>query len=159
MTLSRAVSFILLSVMSFSCQPEQVLSPEDRRAVAEEVGQLFNQIPEVTNALDFEQLLSHYRESEELTYVAGGRVTRSFAAFSDIMDAQFGGVTEANLRWLDTYVDVLSREVVVATANFEFNARLESGDTAQSAGTYMAIYVLHDGQWRIEYTAHSFPIG
>jgi ketosteroid isomerase-like protein len=147
--------------MSFSCQPkaEQPLSSEERRAVADEVGQLFNQIPEVTNALDFERLLSYYRESEELTYVARGRVTRSFAAFSDVMDAQFGGVTEANLRWLDTYVHVLSREVVVATASFEFTATLESGDTAQSAGTYMAIYVLHDGQWRIEYTAHSFPVG
>lgn len=161
MTLSRAVSFFLLSVLSINCRPpsEQVLSPEDRRIVAEEVAQLFNQIPEVTNALDFERLLSFYRESEELTYVARGRVTRSFAAFSGVMDAQFGNVTEANLQWLDTYVDVLSREVVVATAKFEFTATLESGDAAQSAGTYMAIYVLRDGHWKIEYTAHSFPIG
>jgi uncharacterized protein (TIGR02246 family) len=136
-----------------------VLSPDDRRAIADEVGQLFNQIPEMTNALDFKQLLSFYRESEDLTYVARGRVTRSFEAFSGVMDTQFGGVIEANLQWLDTHVDVLSREVVVATAKFEFTATLESGDTAQSEGTYVTIYVLRDGQWRIEYSAHSFPFG
>jgi uncharacterized protein (TIGR02246 family) len=126
--------------------------------LADEVGQLFNQIPKATNALDFERLLGYYRESDDLTYVALGRVTHSFAAFSDIMDAQFGGVTEANLQWLDTYVDVLSREVVVATANFEFTAGLEGGNTAQSEGTYTVIYVLRDGKWGIEYSAHTFPV-
>ena len=147
MTLSRAVMCLLLPVMCLSCQStsEQAPSLDENRAVADEVRQLFNQIPDATNALDFERLLSYYRESEDLTYVARGRVTRSFAAFSDIMDAQFGGVTEANLQWLETHIDVLSRDVVVATANFEFTAGLESGDTAQSAGTYIAIYVRQKG--------------
>jgi len=159
--MSRVAACILLLVIIPGCHPasEQVLSPDERRAVADEVGQLFQQIPEATNALDFERLLSFYRESEDLTYVARGRVTRSFTAFSEIMDEQFGGVIEANLRWLDTYVDVLSREVVVATADFDFIAGLESGDKARSEGTYMAIYVLREGQWGVEYSAHSFPVG
>ncbi len=55
-------------------------------------------------------------------------------------------------------MDVLSPEVAVATATFEFNATLESGDVARSSGTYMCIYVLHDGRWQIQYSAHSFPM-
>jgi hypothetical protein len=75
------------------------------------------------------------------------------------MDVQFRGVTEADLRWLDTYIDVFSRHVAVATATYEFAVTFESGDTAQSAGTYIAIYVTRDGDWKMEYTAHSFPRG
>ena len=157
MTLSRVAAVGLL--FGLGCQPasEQLLTPEDRDAIANRVGQLFNEIPQTTNALQFDRLLSYYRESDELTYVANGRVIRSHEAFADIMDAQFGGVVEAELRWLDIHVDVLSRDVAVATASFEFTATLEAGNTAQSAGTYMCIYVLRDGDWKIQYSAHSFP--
>ncbi|UCH62301.1 MAG: nuclear transport factor 2 family protein [Fidelibacterota bacterium] len=134
------------------------MTPERRTAIALTVGQRFTEIAEATNALEFDRLLGQYRESEDLTYVAGGRVTRSHEAFSDIMDAQFGGVTNADLRWRDIFVDVLSPEVAVVTATFEFNATLESGDVARSSGTYMCIYVLHDGRWQIQYSAHSFPM-
>jgi ketosteroid isomerase-like protein len=161
MSLKRIVPCLLIFITSLCCRPapEQVLSGDERSVLADEVGRLFNQIPEATNALDFERLLSYYRESDDLTYVALGRVTRSFAAFSDVMDAQFGGVAEANLQWLDTTIDVLSRDVAVATAKFEFTAGLEGGGTAQSAGTYTVVYVLRGGQWGIEYSAHTFPAG
>jgi|GEM_PF-4025415 len=154
----KEILFSLFCAMLFACALNQRLPTERRGAIAVTVGQRFNEITEATNALEFARLLDQYRESEDLTYVAGGRVTRSYEAFSDIMDAQFGGVTKADLRWRDTYVDVLSPEVAVATATFEFNATLESGDVARSSGTYMCIYVLHDGRWQIQYSAHSFPM-
>ena len=161
MTLSRFAAVGLLFGLGLGCQPasEQLLTPEERDAIANRVGQLFDEIPATTNSLQLDRLLSFYRESDELTYVAGGRVTRSYGAFADIMDAQFGGVVGANLHWLDTHIDVLSRDVAVATANFEFTATLAAGNEAQSSGTYMCIYVLRDGNWRIQYSAHSFPQG
>ena len=160
MTSSRTVACLLLAAVSLSCRPvsDQVLTADERRAVADTIGLLFNEIPDATNALDFDRLLGYYRDSEDLTYVARGRVTRSYRAFAELLDAQFRGVTEADLRWMDTYVDVLSRDIAVATATYEFTAILEARDTAQSAGTFMGIYVLRDGNWQIEYSAHSFPL-
>jgi hypothetical protein len=160
-TLSRVAAVGLLFGLGLGCQPasEHLLTPEERDAIANRVSQLFDEIPRTTNALQFDRLLSHYRESDELTYVAGGRVTRSHGAFADIMDAQFRGVVESDLRWLDIHIDVLSRDVAVATATFEFTAALAAGNTAQSAGTYMCIYVLRNGDWEIQYSAHSFPPG
>jgi len=154
----KKILFSLFCAMLFACALNQRLTPERRGAIAVTVSQRFNEITEATNALEFDRLLGQYRKSEDLTYIAGGRVTRSHEAFSHIMDAQFGGVTKADLRWRDTYVDVLSPEVAVATATFEFNATMESGDVARSSGTYMCIYVLHDGLWQIQYSAHSFPM-
>jgi ketosteroid isomerase-like protein len=159
MTLSNVAAVGLLVGLSLGCEPasEHLLTPEERDAIASRVGQLFDEIPQATNALQFGRLLSYYRDSDELTYVARGRVTRSHGAFADIMDAQFGGVVEADLRWLDIHIDVLSRDVAVSTATFEFTAILTAGDTARSSGTYTSIYVLRDGEWKIQYSAHSFP--
>jgi hypothetical protein len=154
-----SVLFVLVFVLNLCCKlaSEPALTRDEGRAIAEEVEHLFNQIPEATNALEFERLLGFYRETDRLTYVALGRVTRSFEAFSGLMDTQFGGVAEANLRWLDTNIDVLSRDVVVATAIFEYEAGFEGGETAQSEGTYTVVYVLRGGQWGIEYSGHTFP--
>ena len=161
MTSMRVMMCLLLSGLILSCGPasQRVMTPEEREAVAETVAQLFDEITVATNALDFDRLLSYYRESEDLTYVARGRVTRSHASFADLVDAQFGGVVWADLRWLDTYVDVLSREVGIATATYEFRATLEGGDTVQSRGTFVAVFVHRDGRWQIEHSAHSFPPG
>ena len=159
MTSSRFAIYFLLLILTVSCRPasDHVLSVAERQAVADTVTQLFNGIAEATNALDFGRLLSFYRESEDLTYVAQGRVTRSHAAFAGLVAAQFRGVTGADLRWIDTYVDVLARDVAVATTTYELTAVVEARDTVQSAGTFMGIYVLRDGEWQIEYAAHSFP--
>ncbi len=152
---------ILLAGLCLGSQPAygQVLTAERQQEIAETVGQLFNEIPQATNALDFDRLLGYYQNSEVLTYVVGGRVTRTYEAFANMIDAQFSGVAQANLRWLDTHVDVLSREVVVATATYEFTTTLASGGIGQSAGTYTCIYVLRDGRWQIQYSAHTFPLG
>jgi uncharacterized protein (TIGR02246 family) len=154
-----SVSCFLLTGLSLGFKPAaaQVPSAEARQAITDTVAQLFTEITEATNTLDFDRLLGYYRVSDDLTYVAQGRITRSHRSFAEIMDAQFKGLAGAELRWLDTYVDVLSRDVAVATATFEFTATLPNGDTAQSAGSYMCIYVRHDGRWQIQYSAHSFP--
>ncbi len=159
MTSPRFVMCSLLLVLIVSCRPasDDVLSAAERQAVADTVAQLFNGIAEATNALDFDRLLSFYRESEDLTYVAQGRVTRSHAAFAGLVDAQFRGVTGADLQWIDTYVHVLTRDAAVTTTTFEFTAIVAARDTVQSAGTFTAIYVLRDGEWQVEYSAHTFP--
>jgi uncharacterized protein (TIGR02246 family) len=160
MTALRGVVCLVVCSVASGCGPgsEHTLTVEERQAVADTVGRLFAQVPEATNALDFDRLLGFYRESDDLTYVARGQVTRSHESFAEIMDAQFGPVAGADLRWLDRYVDVLSHDVAVATATFEFTAMLENGDTARSNGTYMAAYSLRDGEWRIDHSTHTFPL-
>ena len=159
MTKYLATACIVLG--GFSATPAvgsaQVPTVTGQRAIADTIARLFSSIAEATSAQDIDRLLGYYEESEALTYVAQGRVIRSHEAFSEVLDAQLRGLSGADLRWLETYVDVLSNDVAVATATYEFTATLPDGNSVQSTGTYMCIYVREEGSWRIRYSAHSFP--
>jgi len=161
MTVVRAMVGVFPALLCMSCNPasQQLHTAEGEGAIADTVGALFDQIADAVNALEFDRLLGYYREGDDLTYLAGGQITRSHQAFSAIMDAQFGGAVEADLRWLEKYIDVLGRDVAVATATFDFKMVLQTGDTTRSSGTYAATYVRRDGQWKIEHSGHTFPRG
>ena len=135
----------------------QVREVSGSSAIADTITLLFADMAEATTALDVDRILTHYADSDALTYVARGRVTRSRAAFAALVRAQLGGLASANLRWLDTYVDVLSDDVAVATATYELTVRLPDGTSVQTAGTYMCIYVRQGERWLIQYSSHTFP--
>lgn len=126
-------------------------------AIADTVARLFAEVAEATTALDVDRLLGLYESTDALTYVAQGRVTRSRRAFADLLDTQLRGLAEADLQWLETYVDVLSDDVAVATATYDFTARLPDGTSLQTTGTYMCLFVRRDGRWLIRYSSHTFP--
>ena len=159
MTSPRMIACIFLATLALGCNPpaEQPMTSDERAAIAEEVHQLFNGIAEATNALDLDRLLGYYRQSDDLTYVAQGRVNRSYETHQEMVNTQFGGLAGSELEWLSAYVDVLSRDVVVVTATYEFNATLPSGRSIGSAGTFSCIYVLGDGVWQIHHSSHTFP--
>lgn len=126
-------------------------------AVADTVAHLFAGIADATNALDIERLLGYFEDSDALTYVARGRVIRSYAAFADIIDAQLRGLAAADLKFLDTYVDVLTDDVAIATATYEFSATLRDGRVFPTTGTYTCVVVHANGGWKIRYSSHTFP--
>jgi ketosteroid isomerase-like protein len=126
-------------------------------SIADTIGQLFGEIAEATNALDVDRLLRYHADGDALTYVAQGRVTRSKAAFGRLLSAQLGGLAAADVRWRDLYIDVLSDDVAVATATYELTATFPDGDSVRTTGTYMCIYVRHEGGWDIRYSTHTFP--
>lgn len=159
MTVSRSIAGFLICVTGLACQPrpDQPLTSDEQRTIAETVENLFDEIATATNDLEFDRLLQFYRRSDDLTYVARGRISRSYATFAELLNAQFGAVTGAELRFLEKTVDVVSRDVVVVTALFQFAATLDTGETGRSSGTFMCIYVLRDARWEIQYSSHTFP--
>ena len=159
MSMSRLCVFTLSACLCIACQPATIrdLAPDESKAIADTVGALFVQIPDATNDLDLDRILGFHRQSDALTYVARGQVTRTYAAFENVVRTQFRGIAEADLQWKDTYVDVLTRDVATAIATYEFNVVTESGASFRSAGTYMVIFVMRDGQWKIEFSSHTFP--
>jgi uncharacterized protein (TIGR02246 family) len=135
----------------------QTLTAGDSSAIADTIGRLFAEIAEATNALDVDRLLGYHAEGDALTYVAQGRVTRSRADFEDLLNAQLGGLAAADVRWRDVYIDVLTKDVAVATTTYEFTATFPDGGSARTAGTYMCIYVRQEKRWAIRYSTHTFP--
>lgn len=135
----------------------QGLTQAESDAIEDTVGRLFAEITEATNALDLERLLALHEDGDELTYVAAGRVTRSHEAFAGLLQAQLGGLSAADVRLLDPSVDVLARDVALATSTYEFTATFPSGSRFTTTGTYMAVFVLRDGGWKIRYSSHTFP--
>jgi len=126
-------------------------------AIADTVARLFAGIANATNALDVDRLLAYFEDSDALTYVARGRVIRSYAAFADIIDAQLRGLAAADLRFLDTHVDVLTEDVAIVTATYEFSATLRDGRVFPTTGTYTCVFVHENGGWKIRYSSHTFP--
>ena len=159
MTKYLTAACILCGGLSLTTIPSSAQMPTvtGSPAIADTIAQLFAGIAEATTALDFDRLLAYYEDSEALTYVAEGRVIRTHDAFSDVLNAQLRGLDGSDLRWLETYVDVPSSDVAVATATYEFTATLADGRSVQTTGTYMCIYVRREGGWQVRYSAHSFP--
>lgn len=156
--LNRAVA-LAVSALLMGCQPSsnEPMTFQEEAEIAQAVGDLFAEVATATSNLQLHRLLDHYRESEDLTYVARGRVTRSFGPFSELFDAQFRGISGAQLEFSNEHIDVLSRNAVVVTAEFKFTATLETGDAGGSSGTFTCIYVLRDGAWKIQHSSHTFP--
>ena len=75
----------------------------------------------------FVPCFTFHRDSDALTYVARGQVTRTYPAFENLVHTQFRGIAEADLQWKDTYVDVLARDVATAIATYEFNPGIKGG--------------------------------
>jgi len=159
MTTLRTVVSLLAFAVASGCGTvsQHRLSSAEREAVADTVGRLFDEIREATDALDLDRLLGLYRNSDDLMYVAQSRITRSYDAYEQIVHAQFDPVAAADLEWTDTYIDVLTSDLAIATATFDFTAVLKGGGTANSTGTYTAVYSLRNGEWKIDYSAHTFP--
>lgn len=154
----RGTAYALLFAAYLGCYPapEEPLTPSEVASIAETVGERFEEIATATNGLDFDRLLGFYSPRDDLTYVARGRVTRSYAAFAELVRAQFTGVSGAALDFSEKHVDVISREVAVVTAQYQFSATLDTGDTAGSSGTFTCVYVLRDGVWWIQHSSHTF---
>jgi ketosteroid isomerase-like protein len=159
MTRNLTAACILCGSLGVTSIPAaaQVRDVTGSPAVADTIAHLFAGIGEATNALDLDRLLAYYDDSDALTYVARGRVIRSYADFAEIIDAQLRGLAGADLRWLDTYVDVLSDDAAVVTATYEFAATLPDGRVVPTTGTYMCLFVRRDGRWRVRYSSHTFP--
>jgi uncharacterized protein (TIGR02246 family) len=155
----RTIWCVLLTTLALACNPaaDAPLSLQERQAIADTVQTLFSGIAEATDDLDLDRLLGYYRESDDLTYVANGRINRSHATFREMVNTQFGGLSDSQLEFANTHVDVLSREVAVVTANFEYTATIPSGRAVSSAGTFTCIYVLSEGRWQIQHSSHTFP--
>ena len=161
MAASRRTACLLICLASAGCQAgtDQPMTPDEQTAIAETVGNLYEEIAIATNALELDRLLGFYLESDDLTYVAQGQISRAYATFVDMVYAQFGAITGAELHFSEKYVDVVNREVVVVTAKFDFTATLGEGNTASSAGTFVCIYVFREGRWEIQHSSHTFPVG
>jgi ketosteroid isomerase-like protein len=159
MTRCITAACVVAGFMSLGSPPSAAQGPTitGDRAIADTVTQLLSGIASATSSLDLDRLRDYYERSEAVTYVAQGRVVRSYGAFSGILNAQLGGLRAADLRWGDTYVDVLGQDVAVATATYELTAIFPDGDSARSSGTYTCIFVRGDAGWRVRHSAHSFP--
>lgn len=159
--MTKSIASVCLLSMGMSVAPiptaAQAPSVTGSAAVADTIARLFGGIAEATRALDLDRLLAYYEESDALTYVAQGKITRSYSAFRDLVRTQLGGLSGAELTFLDTYVDVLSKDAAVATATYNLTARLPDGGSLRTTGTYMCIYVRHEDGWRVRYSAHTFP--
>lgn len=159
MTTHLTAACILCSAIVLMPSPThaQTVTVTGSPAIADTIGRLFGEIAEATNALDVDRLLRYHADGDALTYVAQGRVTRSKAAFGSLLDAQLGALAAADVRWQDVYIDVLSSDVAVATATYEFTATLPDGGSVRTTGTYMCVYVRAEGRWEIRYSTHTFP--
>ncbi len=134
----------------------QALTPADSAAVIDAVTGRIEAIGNATGALDIDALLRLHEQSESLTYVALGRVTRGIDAFRQVLVDQLGGLEAADVSFDDLSVQVLDRNVAVSTSTYELVATLPTGNRVTGAGTYTCVFVLTGGKWLIRHSSHTF---
>jgi ketosteroid isomerase-like protein len=127
----------------------------ERAAISDTVRQLFTDLAEATSALDLDSLLALYDHGEDFKFAAYGSVVTPYSAFADTVYAHFNPLVQVSFVPDTILVDVLSRDVAIATAPFRFSGTPAQGESLTLCGVYTAVYSRTPQPWRIIYAGES----
>ena len=126
--------------------------------IVEEVKKLALECAEVFGTLEQEPYMKYYLNSDIFTFVINGQTIRSYSAFYDKVESSIKNLKQANVEYMDMYVDVFSREFAVVHGPFNWTAIYQDGTHEEAKGHMSFVYVLHDREWKIVFASEIFPI-
>ncbi|MFQ5769144.1 MAG: YybH family protein [bacterium] len=150
---------ILLFVISlFSCQSlETSLTENEKAEIKDKIKQLSNQLVETWNNKEYERYMNCYLNSDQFTFAANGKITRSWSTFSERVKASADIYTKAEVNIDEQYIDIIDRNVAIVSETFDWTATDTSGKEEKMHGTYTTVYIKRGGEWKVIYVAESFP--
>ena len=152
---SLILTFVILLL---SCQPEnESLTETEKAEIEDQIKQLASELFDSWNKAEYAQYLNYYSNSNEFTFAANGKITRSWLAFSDTVKAHTDPLENSKVEVINQYIDIVERNLVIVTELFDWSAIYKSGKQENMRGTYTTIYARHNKEWNIIYVAESFP--
>ncbi|UCG84848.1 MAG: nuclear transport factor 2 family protein [Gemmatimonadota bacterium] len=151
-----------LAVLSLAflaaCQPATTeLTEEQKAEIAEELTRLYTESVIAINQLDAEGWLSYFENSEDLTIAVYGGFYKSYSAYADTVKAHWAPLASGEIDWGDLNIQVLAPNVAVVTSVFDYTATDTAGVTAPFSGTWTAVWVEQDGNWKMVNVAETLP--
>ena len=151
--------FAAMLAWSVGCQPgDRTLSEERRAEVVDTLTQLSYRLAETWNASKEEAYLDCYLADSSFTFAANGTVIRGWSAFADTVRANREALAQSNVTYGKLYVDVLSYDLGVVTATFDWSAVDTAGVRQRLHGTYTMLMSRTTDGWKIINVAESFPL-
>ncbi|UCG89136.1 MAG: nuclear transport factor 2 family protein [Gemmatimonadota bacterium] len=155
----RRLALAVLSLAFLAaCQPTTMeLTEEQKAEIAEELTRLYGESVLSLNQLDQEGWLAYFQNSEDLTIAAEGGFCKSYSAFAETLRTHWTPLARGEMNWGDLNIQVLAPNVAVVTSVFDYAAIDTAGATAVYSGTWTAVWVEQDGNWKMVNVAETFP--
>ena len=149
----RTVAALAAAALVVACQPA-ALTDADRAAIEEEITQLYAEQAEMISSVDMEGWLAQYDSSEEFVLATGGMLI-GYAAVDSIIRGEWPNITEANFAWGDLHIRVLSRDLAVVSAPFEWSGLVAGEEVVVDDATWTMVLGKKDGTWKMLAVAES----
>lgn len=148
-----------LMLMALGCQSAtQEFTDEQKTAVAQEVARAYDAYAAAIRTLDQGAAQRLFQQSDDLTLVENGTVTRSWTAMADLVRRtwpMFGSVKSFNWGRLDT--QVLAPDVAVVTTTFDFDGTDTTGAPIVIKGIATHVWLRTAEGWKIVNGAETYP--
>lgn len=147
-----------IATMLTACQQATELTDYRRAEIAAEVELQHSQCTDAFRAADLNRALSYYRDSPGFAEVMDGELTSGYAAFEEYWRSTFANVASQTLRVSDLQTTVLAPDVVLVNEVATYTVTDTLGVTGPEVPyVYTAIWVLGDGEWKIQFAHQSSP--
>jgi hypothetical protein len=156
----RRFIFTTLALTVFvACQPASTeLTEEQKAVIAAEVNAIQADFWDAWTETDVDRGISFNRNSPEYTYASEGQLVVGFAQFEEIARSNNADVESMTMNIAASQTRVLAPNVVCVTAQGTGVATDTTGETGpEAAYAFTFIWVLRDGEWKIELTHFSAP--
>ena len=149
---------LIILVSLFSCKSEmEPLTEGEKTEITTQIKQLSSELFDSWNKAEYERYMNYYSKNDCFTFAANGKITRTWSAFSDMVQAHTNPLRKSEVKVFKQYIDIIERDLVIVSELFDWSATYESGKEEYMQGTYTTIYAKHDNKWKIIYVAESFP--
>jgi hypothetical protein len=147
------IAALAAAALAVACQPA-ALTDADRAAIEEEITQLYAEQAEMIGSVDMEGWLAQFDASEEFVLATGGTLV-GYSALDSIIRGEWPNITEANFAWGDLHIRVLSRDLAVVSAPFEWSGVVAGEEVVEDDATWTVVLGKKDGAWKMLAVAES----
>ena len=155
----RRMILPLLLLVAVACQPATMeLTDAQKAAIADTVNALHTESIDAWSAGGHHRGMADYLQTPEFTFALEGQLIHGFAALHDAADSWLANLASQTITRTESQTTVLAPNVVCI---MEQGIGAKTG-TAGVTGPELpfartAIYVRHDGEWKLHFAHVSVP--
>ena len=147
------IAALAAAALVVACQPA-ALTDADRAAIEEEITQLYAEQEEMIGSMDIERWTAQFDHSEEFVLASGGMLV-GYATLDSIIRGEWPNISESNFAWGDLRIRVLSRDLAIVSAPFEWSGVVAGEPVVEDGATWTVVLGKKDGAWKMLAVAES----
>ena len=144
---------LLISVCACNNPAENELTDDVKNEIVQEISAIMNTYSNDVKNWDSDAIDNFWGDYEGFVFAGDGYVLGGHKEWSDLLDEYEKQVD----RWLkfeyyDMYIDVLSKNAVSVTSEFEHSRITLKGDTVNIKGVWTYVFKKSDEKWNVVHT-------